>query len=1103
MCGVTGHCYRECPHQQQQQQPRPGSGQAGFRRGGSRDEGVAALAFVGVGGLSASQRGLRKAGQGMPPATGQGVGDPTQRSNLEASGSAAVGVRPCGATGRGTPGLVGEGSSMSALSMDADGEDLLRPCGATGRGMPGLVGVGSSMSALSMDAGGEDLLPPLVDSVDQGSQEAVFLSCLGVGRRRYDPEDFMLEPGLFAELDAELGPFTLEGAAAADGSNAHLDNFCYRGGRSFLTESLAGECVFANPPFRLARSFIEHYLGEKTRAPCETSAVFILPHNRCVRGGDLHHLVAHMETVRVWEAGEQLFTLPGCLPVVEARRRLRACHFPVIALYDAPRISTQCFVVRGEVADEPLFVDSGVTQHMTGSRHLLFDLCDHQGTVALGDAHGLSVAGVGHMRLQRTAGFRSRWSEITLQNVLYVPELRFTLVSVPMLTEHGGTFTAKGAVASVTYGEATVMAADRANSGLYQLWSHGAMLASTVNEGLTVPADPLVLNAPASTGRLDAATRHRRMGHPGHHSLRKLPSVVNGVRLETAAVEELRTYGPCGPDVGEPGKRYGNSYALDGSTPGPWAHDDAQDFMPPEEAGAGESAGYPAGGDPGDAEAEELEAAGGLQESGSAAEGGGVPPNHPPDGSRRSARLRAATDRFGTWQAHAAQAGMVPHRDPATPEEAMASPQRVFWWGAMAEEIEALAANGTWELGYAPPGAKVLPCKWVFKTKLRPDGSIERFKARLVAGGHRQLPGIDVGDVYAPVGRHASLRALLAVTAYKDLELGSVDISNAFLNGLLPHPVYMRQPPLFGSSEAGQVCILRKTLYGLKQAPRAWYDVLADGLREADLAVSTGDQALWLGSAAAGLKALHWVDDIIIAAAEKEAVGNLKSALLTKFKGRDLGEPEDYLNMKIARDRELLTLKVSLPRHEEELLAKLNMTAAAGRDVPITPGADTSRRRPEEPKCQDAALYMECVGALMYIAAVARPDLALAASLLAKSLSDPAERHMVLLRGVLKYLAGTRGYGIVYGLGSGLKGYADADYAGCEGHTQVPHWLRVPAAWGRHQLGVQAAERHCHLHGRERVHSSGGSSSGGGLAEGGVLRPRWAGAEGGASGALR
>ena len=82
------------------------------------------------------------------------------------------------------------------------------------------------MSALSMDAGGEDLLPPLVDSVDQGSQEAVFLSCLGVGRRRYDPEDFMLEPGLFAELDAELGPFTLEGAAAADGSNAHLDNFC-------------------------------------------------------------------------------------------------------------------------------------------------------------------------------------------------------------------------------------------------------------------------------------------------------------------------------------------------------------------------------------------------------------------------------------------------------------------------------------------------------------------------------------------------------------------------------------------------------------------------------------------------------------------------------------------------------------------------------------------------------------------------------------------------------------------------------------------------------------------------------------------------------------
>ena len=157
----------------------------------------------------------------MPPATGQGVGNPMQRSNLEASSSAAVIARPCGATGSGTPGLGGVGDSMSALSVGADGED-----------MP----------------------PPLVDLGDEGSQDAVTLSCLGVGRRRYDPEDFMLEQGLFAELDAELGPFSLEGAAAADGSNAHLDNFCYRGGRSFLTESLAGECVYVNPPFRLARS---------------------------------------------------------------------------------------------------------------------------------------------------------------------------------------------------------------------------------------------------------------------------------------------------------------------------------------------------------------------------------------------------------------------------------------------------------------------------------------------------------------------------------------------------------------------------------------------------------------------------------------------------------------------------------------------------------------------------------------------------------------------------------------------------------------------------------------------------------------------------------
>ena len=101
------------------------------------------------------------------------------------------------------------------------------------------------------------------------------------------------------------------------------------------------------------------------------------------------------------------------------------------------------------------------------------------------------------------------------------------------------------------------------------------------------------------------------------------------------------------------------------------------------------------------------------------------------------------------------------------------------------------------------------------------------------------------------------------------------------------------------------------------------------------------------------------------------------------------------------------------------------------RQGPISPGPDVTRRRPNEPACPHHTLYMEGVGSLLYIANVCRPDLSLAVSILVKAMADPAERHWALLKGVLRYLAGTRSYGIIYGGGEGFVGYTDADYACC------------------------------------------------------------------------
>lgn len=120
-----------------------------------------------------------------------------------------------------------------------------------------------------------------------------------------------------------------------------------------------------------------------------------------------------------------------------------------------------------------------------------------------------------------------------------------------------------------------------------------------------------------------------------------------------------------------------------------------------------------------------------------------------------------------------------------------------------------------------------MQCKWVYKTKLKANGTVERHKARVVAKGFHQDPGVNVGETFSPVAKMTTIRSVLAVAVSLNWKIRQIDMDNAFLNEELKEKIFMLQPEGFVDKQHhDHVCKLNKALYGLKQVPRAWCDKL-------------------------------------------------------------------------------------------------------------------------------------------------------------------------------------------------------------------------------------------------------------------------------------
>ncbi|CAI7915547.1 unnamed protein product [Closterium sp. NIES-53] len=279
-----------------------------------------------------------------------------------------------------------------------------------------------------------------------------------------------------------------------------------------------------------------------------------------------------------------------------------------------------------------------------------------------------------------------------------------------------------------------------------------------------------------------------------------------------------------------------------------------------------------------------------------------------------------------------------------------------------------------------------------------------------------------------------TLRVLLHVAAQRDYELHSLDFSTAFLQSSLHEEIWLRRPPGFtGSFPAGTQWSLRRQVYGLRQAPREWHDTLRSTLAALGFTPSTSDPSLFLrtDTTLSPFYVLVYVDDLVFATADTEALAHVKSEIQKRHTCTDLGDLTSYIGLRITRDRAQRTITLTQSHMVQQVLRRFGFAYSSPQSTPL-PTSHSLSAPPSDESVEPSGPYPELVGCLMYLMTCTRPDLAYPLSLLARYVAPGRHRnvHWDAAKRVLRYLCSTSGMGLVLGGRARvvLTGHADASW---------------------------------------------------------------------------
>lgn len=347
------------------------------------------------------------------------------------------------------------------------------------------------------------------------------------------------------------------------------------------------------------------------------------------------------------------------------------------------------------------------------------------------------------------------------------------------------------------------------------------------------------------------------------------------------------------------------------------------------------------------------------------------------------------------------------------------------WLGAVERELKSIEMNETWEKVEKPRNSHILDTKWVFAYKSMEENEIDRFKARLVVRGFAQKY---YDEIYSPVARMTTIRALLIVGNQLGYIFHQLDVKTAFLNGFLNEDIYIF-PPKGINIENNSVFKLKKSLYGLKQSSKCWNDEINRFLLEIGFYRSESDFCLYALNTKSEEKIflLIYVDDIILCGSNECQLNEVKYKLMQKFKMKDKGNLKYFLGLEIDYNRQKGILRISQAKYIQNLLIRFKMEDCNGCSTPIEKDLKIDRCNDQN---KTSKPFRELVGCLMYLMLGTRLDICFAVNFYSRFQDKATDQTFCHLKRVLRYLKATPDIGIEYTRNNikDLCCYVDSDW---------------------------------------------------------------------------